>query len=328
VIGVIGSLVFVALLMLLYKKKQEEEREKDEPLLSEKERLHRAELHSRAEEAEARASKAQNAALKVEQTLAQSVHRRNQQRPAGSPAGAPAAGRHSRNNSGQVQPKPAVKRKDAKLDKLAAEQKAAKQKELEKEIAIKMTSTDFEMLGGGNNQSGKSLAELKLEFKAPAAGHKRGNSTNNASSMGSVASEYDEDDLAGYLKKQSAGSPDKWQSRYFVKSGCHLSYYKTDERASLKGKLNLHQMSSVQVEGNALMLQMNNGVLELRAVDAKEADAWAAALREPLPADDEAPSQGLGATEAPADQAPLWGDLTGQPLNTTAWKLGPKVFEQ
>jgi hypothetical protein len=320
VIGVFGSLCFIALVLLLYKKQRDE---KEEPLLSEKERLHRAELHSRAEEAESRAKKAQQAALKVEQTLAQSVHRRQQNKPA--TAG---AGRHARNNSGQGAA--VVRKKDDKLTKLAADQKAAKQKEKAEQITAKMTSTDFEMLGGGNNQGGKSLAELKMELKggAPAAGHKRGNSTNGGASMSSAAgSEYEDDDMAGNLKKQSAGSPDKWQSRYFVKSGCHLSYYKTDERASLKGKLNLHQMSSVQVEGNALLLQMHNGVLELRAADAAEASEWADALRMPLPPDEEsAPSEGLGAVDAPADQEALWGDLSGQPLNTAAWRLGPKVL--
>ena len=92
-------------------------------------------------------------------------------------------------------------------------------------------------------------------------------------------------------------------------------------------------MSSVQLEGDngALMLQMHNGVLELRAADKAEAQRWVDALRLPLPPPG---GKGGGANDALQQQGaaepqePLWGDLTGQPLNTTAWQLGPKVMGQ
>jgi hypothetical protein len=119
---------FVAVLLLIYKRQKED---KDEPLISQKACAEVIASNSRVDQAEAKAQKAQQAAHKVEQSMAKSVHRRNQ-------------------------------------------------------------------------------------LKA----------------------------MSDYLKKQKqqSGEGEKWEPRYFVKQGGELLFYKTDQRKSLKGTINLREV--------------------------------------------------------------------------------------
>jgi hypothetical protein len=88
----------------------------------------------------------------------------------------------------------------------------------------------------------------------------------------------------GYLEKLSSGFVKKWLIRYFELSGHYLKYYEKKETksdATLKGVVDLKDVSEVNAEGAHIVVALNNGVtIKLKGSSEEVAELWAKEIEE------------------------------------------------
>jgi hypothetical protein len=93
----------------------------------------------------------------------------------------------------------------------------------------------------------------------------------------------------GYLEKLSSGLVKKWLSRYFELSGHYLKYYEkkeTQSDATLKGVVNLKDVSEVHAEGAQIVIARSDGsTIKLKGPSEEVAGLWSKEIEQVLCSD-------------------------------------------
>jgi hypothetical protein len=88
----------------------------------------------------------------------------------------------------------------------------------------------------------------------------------------------------GYLEKRSSGLVKKWQSWYFELSGHYIKYYErkqTKSDGTLKGAVDLQEISEVAYWGAQIIIVMNDGKkLNLKSRSAQVAEVWVTEIQQ------------------------------------------------